>query len=129
MDKNQLFEDLGNRLKDENLSARELSQLITSSLPKLYENILGQDKSYVIKRSGMLEEYQCEKFQSSLARASDETNQPLGSGELNVLCSEVSRQAAQMGTVIYTWQLRDLILEILYKNKYYEVYKSYKNAR
>lgn len=128
MDKNELYLELVNHLKEKKLSPRELSQLVTSSLPRLYESVLGQDKRYVIKRSGNLEKYQCEKFTASLERASDETNQPLGSGELKILCTEVSKRADKLGSIFYTWQLRDIILETLYKNKYHDVYRRYKKG-
>lgn len=128
MNQSKLFSDLTKQLKEKNLSAVELSELITSSLPKLYEYVLGEDKSYVIKRNGLLEEYKPSKFSASLARASDESKQPLGSGELRVLCNEISRGVDKFGKIFYTWQLRNLILEILYKHKYYEIYSSYKNG-
>lgn len=129
MDKNELFLDLAMRLKEKNLSPKELSQWITSSLPRLYELVLADGQSYVIKRSGVLEPYLSEKFKTSLINASDETQHPLGGGELKVLCTEISKKAEELGKIFYTWQLREIILESLYKNKYYDVYNSYEKGR
>ncbi len=129
MESNLLFKDLVENLREKKLSARELSRLVTGSLPGLYEEVLGDGTSYVIKRNGLLEEFNCDKLQASLARASDEAKSPLASAELRIFCEDVKKEADRLGRIFYTWQLRDLILEKLYKNKYYDISKSFRAGR
>lgn len=129
MESNLLFKDLVENLREKKLSARELSRLVTGSLPGLYEEVLGDGTSYVIKRNGLLEEFNCDKLQASLASASDEAKSPLASGELRVFCEDVRKAAFEQARVVYTWQLKELVLEKLYKNKYYSIYESFHEGR
>lgn len=129
MEKDQLFEELIKELKKRKLSAPELGKFITHSLPRLYEEVLSDNRSYVIKRDGRLEEFDCDKLESSLASASDEARHPLASSELKIFCEDVKKETYGKARVVHTWQLRDTILEKLYKNKYYEIYKIYNLGR
>lgn len=126
MENKELFIDLVNKLRTLNLSPEELSKRITKALPLLYEEVLRDGRVYVIKRSGLLEEFVPRKLKNSLARASDDSKNPLGEAELNLIADEVCKKAIEKGKVFYSRNLRDLVLELLYKYKYYGVYTAYK---
>ena len=126
MENKELFIDLVKKLRTLNLSPEELSKRITKALPLLYEEVLRDGRVYVIKRSGLLEEFVPRKLKNSLARASDDSKNPLGEAELNLIADEVCKKAIEKGKVFYSRNLRDLVLELLYKYKYYGVYTAYK---
>ncbi len=126
MENKELFIDLVKKLRTLNLSPEELSKRITKALPLLYEEVLRDGRVYVIKRSGLLEEFVPRKLKNSLARASDDSQNPLGEAELNLIADEVCKKAIEKGKVFYSRNLRDLVLELLYKYKYYGVYTAYK---
>lgn len=126
MENKVLFTDLVEKLRKLNLSPEELSKRITKALPLLYEEVLQDNKLYVIKRSGLLEEFIPRKLKNSMARASDDCRGPLGEGDLNMISEEVMKRALANGKIFYSRTLRDLVLELLYKYKYYQVYECYK---
>ena len=126
MENKELFTDLIEQLRKLNLSPEELSKRVTKALPLLYEEVLQDNKLYVIKRSGLLEEFIPRKLKNSMARASDDCRGPLGEAELNMLSAEVTKRVLEQGKIFYSRSLRDLVLELLYKYKHYQVYECYK---
>ncbi|NLY73163.1 MAG: hypothetical protein GX079_05675 [Tissierellia bacterium] len=123
-----LFKEAVDKLSKENLSPQEMSRIVSSSLPKIYEEVLRDGNYYVIKRNGILEKFDCQKIETSLARASDDIGQPLGSRELKIFCEDVKKEATKDRRILYSWQLRDLLMEKLYKDKYYDILKNYKKG-
>lgn len=123
-----LFKEAVDKLREENLSPKEMSRLVSSSLPKIYEEVLTDGNYYVIKKNGLLEKFDCQKIETSLARASDDIGKPFGARELKLFCEDVKKEATKDRRVLYSWQLRDLLIEKLYKEKHYDILKSYRKG-
>lgn len=80
------------------------------------------------KRNGQLEPYRSSKITAAMAKAFDSLQVPIGDDELNVLTQKVEELFAEdkaKGYTLKVERIQDLVEQVLMKEGYYDVAKSY----
>ena len=86
----------------------------------------GDDKVYVIKRSGNLEEYIPEKIATSIKNAADRNDKQLNSSDVKILIKDVEKSMKEMNRKVFrTDEIKEYVKNALVSEGYSQIYDSY----
>lgn len=86
----------------------------------------GDDKVYVIKRSGNLEEYIPEKIARSIKNAADRNDKQLNSSDVKILIKDVEKSMKEMNRKVFrTEEIKEYVKNALVSEGYSQIYDSY----
>ena len=86
----------------------------------------GDDKVYVIKRSGNLEEYIPEKIARSIKNAADRNDKQLNSSDVKILIKDVEKSMKEMNRKVFrTDEIKEYVKNALVSEGYSQIYDSY----
>ena len=86
----------------------------------------GDDKVYVIKRSGNLEEYIPEKIARSIKNAADRNDKQLNSSDVKILIKDVEKSMKEMNRKVFrTDEIKEYVKNALVSEGYIQIYDSY----
>lgn len=84
------------------------------------------DKAYVIKRSGNLEEYTEDKIRRSIKNAADNKNQHLNTSDLDIIMDDVSDHMKEEGRKVFkTDEIKYYVKNALKNEGYSQIHDSY----
>lgn len=86
----------------------------------------GDDKVYVIKRSGNLEEYIPEKIARSIKNAADRNGKQITSSDVEILIKDVEKSMKEMNRKVFrTDEIKEYVKNALVSEGYSQIYDSY----
>ena len=86
----------------------------------------GDDKVYVIKRSGNLEEYIPEKIARSIKNAADRNAKQINSSDVEILIKDVEKSMQEMDRKVFrTDEIKEFVKNALVSEGYSQIYDSY----
>lgn len=105
--------------------AREIDKLkievVRDFLKKSDDN-----KVYVIKRSGNLEEYNADKVTRSIKNAADRNDKQLNSSDVEILIEDVEKSMQEMDRKVFrTDEIKEYVKNALVSEGYSQIYDSY----
>lgn len=105
--------------------AREIDKLkievVRDFLKKSDDN-----KVYVIKRSGNLEEYNADKVTRSIKNAADRNNKQLNSSDIEILIEDIEKSMQEMDRKVFrTDEIKEYVKNALVSEGYSQIYDSY----
>ena len=105
--------------------AREIDKLkievVRDFLKKSDDN-----KVYVIKRSGNLEEYNSDKVMRSIKNAADRNNKQLNSSDIEILIEDIEKSMQEMDRKVFrTDEIKEYVKNALVSEGYSQIYDSY----
>ena len=84
------------------------------------------DKVYVIKRSGNLEEYKKEKITRSIKNAADSNGKQLNSSDVGILMQDVEKSMKTLNRKVFrTDEIKEFVKNALLSEGYSQIYDSY----
>lgn len=84
------------------------------------------DKVYVIKRSGNLEEYTRDKIVRSIKNAADRNKQQLNSSDVNIIMDDVEDSMKDLNRKVFkTSEVKQFVKTALKEEGYSQIYDSY----
>lgn len=84
------------------------------------------DKIYVIKRSGNLEEYIPEKIARSIKNAADRNGKQITSSDVEILIKDIEKSMKEMNRKVFrTDEIKEFVKEALVSEGYSQIYDSY----
>ncbi|MDD7305321.1 MAG: ATP cone domain-containing protein [Peptoniphilaceae bacterium] len=112
--------------KEKNLSPSEISKDLEGIKLKVLDDIVDDDKEYVIKKSGQLEEYKDYKIMKSIENAAHDAQIQLNSSDINIISSSILKRMKAIERNVYpTSELKSFVEEALKKDGYIKVLKAY----
>lgn len=105
--------------------AREIDKLkievVRDFLKKSDDN-----KVYVIKRSGNLEEYNADKVTRSIKNAADRNDKQLNSSDIEILIEDIEKSMQEMDRKVFrTDEIKEYVKNALVSEGYSQIYDSY----
>lgn len=86
----------------------------------------GDDKVYVIKRSGNLEEYIPDKIARSIKNAADSNNKQITSSDVKILIEDIEKSMKDLNRKVFrTAEIKEFVKEALVNEGYSQIYDSY----
>ncbi len=86
----------------------------------------GDDKVYVIKRSGNLEEYIPEKIARSIKNAADRNGKQITSSDVEILIKDIEKSMKEMNRKVFrTDEIKEYVKNALVSEGYSQIYDSY----
>lgn len=86
----------------------------------------GDDKVYVIKRSGNLEEYIPEKIARSIKNAADRNGKQITSSDVEILIKDIEKSMKALNRKVFrTDEIKEFVKEALVSEGYSQIYDSY----
>lgn len=86
----------------------------------------GDDKVYVIKRSGNLEEYIPEKIARSIKNAADRNGKQITSSDVEILIKDIEKSMKEMDRKVFrTDEIKEYVKNALVSEGYSQIYDSY----
>lgn len=86
----------------------------------------GDDKVYVIKRSGNLEEYIPEKIARSIKNAADRNGKQITSSDVEILIKDIEKSMKALNRKVFrTDEIKKFVKEALVSEGYSQIYDSY----
>lgn len=86
----------------------------------------GDDKVYVIKRSGNLEEYIPDKIARSIKNAADSNNKQITSSDVDILIEDIEKSMKDLNRKVFrTDEIKEFVKEALVSEGYSQIYDSY----
>ncbi len=84
------------------------------------------DKVYVIKRSGNLEEYTRDKIVRSIKNAADRNKQQLNSSDVNIIMDDVEDSMKDLNRKVFkTSEVKQFVKTVLKEEGYSQIHDSY----
>lgn len=84
------------------------------------------DKAYVIKKSGNLEEYTEDKIRRSIKNAADSNKQHLNTSDLDIIMDDVSGHMKEEGRKVFkTDEIKYFVKNALKSEGYSQIHDSY----
>lgn len=86
----------------------------------------GDNKVYVIKRSGNLEEYIPDKIARSIKNAADSNNKQITSSDVDILIEDIEKSMKDLNRKVFrTDEIKEFVKEALVSEGYSQIYDSY----
>lgn len=112
--------------KEKNLSPSEISKELEGIKLKVLDAVVADDKEYVIKKSGRLEEYQDYKIIQSIKNAAREADMQLNTSDINIISSSILKRMKAIERNVYpTSELKGFVEDALKKDGYIKILKAY----
>ena len=116
-------------LKDKNYNIDQLSDEIDKLKIDVIKNYLdnsSSDKTFVIKRSGNIEEYSLDKIIRSIKNAADENKQQLNTSDIDILIKDVEKSMKERNRKVFrTDEIKEYVKNALVNEGYSQIYDSY----
>lgn len=116
-------------LKDKNYNIDQLSDEIDKLKIDVIKNYLdnsSSDKTFVIKRSGNIEEYSFDKLVRSIKNAADENKQQLNTSDIDILIEDVEKSMKERNRKVFrTDEIKEYVKNALVNEGYSQIYDSY----
>lgn len=116
-------------LKDKNYNIDQLSDEIDKLKIDVIKNYLdnsSSDKTFVIKRSGNIEEYSFDKLVRSIKNAADENKQQLNTSDIDILINDVEKSMKERNRKVFrTDEIKEYVKNALVNEGYSQIYDSY----
>lgn len=116
-------------LKDKNYNIDQLSDEIDKLKIDVIKNYLdnsSSDKTFVIKRSGNIEEYSFDKLIRSIKNAADENKQQLNTSDIDILIEDVEKSMKERNRKVFrTDEIKEYVKNALVNEGYSQIYDSY----
>ena len=116
-------------LKDKNYNIDQLSDEIDKLKIDVIKNYLensSSDKTFVIKRSGNIEEYSFDKLIRSIKNAADENKQQLNTSDIEILIKDVEKSMKERNRKVFrTDEIKEYVKNALVNEGYSQIYDSY----
>jgi transcriptional regulator NrdR family protein len=112
--------------KERNLSPSEISKELEGIKLRVLDAVVPDEKEFVIKKSGQLEEYQDYKIIQSIKNAAHEAEIELNTSDINIISSSILKRMKAIERNVYpTAELKDFVEDALKKDGYIKVLKAY----
>lgn len=112
--------------KERNLSPNEISKELEGIKLRVLDAVVPDEKEFVIKKSGQLEEYQDYKIIQSIKNAAHEAEIELNTSDINIISSSILKRMKAIERNVYpTAELKDFVEDALKKDGYIKVLKAY----
>lgn len=116
-------------LKDKNYNIDQLSDEMDKLKIDVIKNYLdnsSSDKTFVIKRSGNIEEYSFDKLIRSIKNAADENKQQLNTSDIEILIEDVEKSMKERNRKVFrTDEIKEYVKNALVNEGYSQIYDSY----
>lgn len=116
-------------LKDKNYNIDQLSDEMDKLKIDVIKNYLdnsSSDKTFVIKRSGNIEEYSFDKLIRSIKNAADENKQQLNTSDIDILIKDVEKSMKERNRKVFrTDEIKEYVKNALVNEGYSQIYDSY----
>lgn len=117
--------------KDKDLKLNEIVTEIDNLKIDVVRHFLensDDDKVYVIKRSGNLEEYNQDKILRSIKNAADQNGQQLNTSDLEIIMDDVTDNMKEQGRKVFrTYEIKDFVKKALINEGYSRIYDSFQS--
>ncbi|MDD7463652.1 MAG: ATP cone domain-containing protein [Anaerococcus sp.] len=112
--------------KERNLRPSEISKELEGIKLRVLDAVVPDEKEFVIKKSGQLEEYQDYKIIQSIKNAAHEAEIELNTSDINIISSSILKRMKAIERNVYpTAELKDFVEDALKKDGYIKVLKAY----
>ena len=116
-------------LKDKNYNIDQLSDEMDKLKIDVIKNYLdnsASEKTFVIKRSGNIEEYSFDKLIRSIKNAADENKQQLNTSDIEILIKDVEKSVKERNRKVFrTDEIKEYVKNALVNEGYSQIYDSY----
>lgn len=116
-------------LKDKNYNIDQLAEEMDKLKIDVIKNYLDNstsDKTFVIKRSGNIEEYSFDKLIRSIKNAADENKQQLNTSDIDILIKDVEKSMKERNRKVFrTDEIKEYVKNALVNEGYSQIYDSY----
>lgn len=112
--------------KERKLDPSEISKELECIKLKVLDEIVEDNKEFVIKKSGRLEEYSEEKLLQSIKNASKEASIQLNSSDIYIISSSILKRMKSITRNVYpTSELKQFVIESLKEDGYIKILEAY----
>lgn len=112
--------------KEKNLSPSEISKELEGIKLRVLDAVVPDEKEFVIKKSGQLEEYQDYKIIQSIKNAAHDSDIQLTTSDINIISSSILKRMKAIKRNVYpTSELKGFVEDALKKDGYIKVLKAY----
>ncbi|MGO3017624.1 MAG: ATP cone domain-containing protein [Anaerococcus sp.] len=112
--------------KEKNLTPSEISKELEGIKLKVLDAVVPDEKEYVIKKSGHLEEYQAGKILQSIKNAARDADMQLNTSDINIISGSILKRMKAIERNVYpTSELKEFVEDALKKDGYKQVLKAY----
>ena len=112
--------------KEKNLTPSEISKELEGIKLKVLDAVVPDEKEYVIKKSGHLEEYQAGKILQSIKNAARDADMQLNTSDINIISGSILKRMKAIERNVYpTSELKEFVEDALKKDGYQQVLKAY----
>jgi len=127
INKKQLIDYILNYIKENNVSIEKIPSMIDELQLELLRVLsIKENKIYVLKKSGEIQQFDIEKLKYSIVNASDEIEQPLNSSDANYIVNKIIEKFKNDGiNIIKTINIRSMVIKELVNIGYSEVAHCY----
>lgn len=116
-------------LKDKNYNIDQISNEMDKLKIDVIKNYLDNsdsDKTFVIKRSGNMEEYSFDKLIRSIKNAAYENNQQLNTSDIEILIKDVEKSMKERNRKVFrTDEIKEYVKNAMVNEGYSQIYDSY----
>jgi len=116
-------------LEDQGYGINEIAAEIDNLKVEVIRDFLKKsddDKIYVIKRSGNLEEYKKEKITRSIKNAADRNGKQITSSDVGILMQDVEKSMKTLNRKVFrTDEIKEFVKNALLSEGYSQIYDSY----
>lgn len=111
---------------DKNLSPSEISQELEGIKLTVLDEILNDNREYVIKKSGVLEEYKADKLLQSIKNAAKDASIQLSTSDIKIISNSVLKRMQSIKRNVYpTSEIKDYVIDSLKNDGYKKVLDAY----
>lgn len=112
--------------KEKNLTPSEISKELEGIKLRVLDAVVPDDKEFVIKKSGHLEEYHDYKIIQSIKNAAHDADMELTASDINIISASILKRMKAIERNVYpTSELKGFVEDALKKDGYIKVLKAY----
>lgn len=112
--------------KEKNLDINDISNTLEKVRLEVLDELLDDDKEYVIKKSGRIEEYIPDKILISIKNAAKDANIFLNASDIKIISSSILKKMQSIPRNVYpTREIKDYVIKVLKEDGYNKLAKEY----
>ncbi|MDO5017669.1 MAG: ATP cone domain-containing protein [Lagierella massiliensis] len=112
--------------KDNKVDPNEVSSVLEDLKINVLDDMYGDEGEWVLKKLGKVESFDKEKIFNSIAQTSDEANDCMTQGDIDLIVNEVLKKMKSIKRNVYpTKEIRQYVKEALKNNNYNKVLDKY----
>lgn len=112
--------------EEKELTPSELSKELEGIKLKVLDQIVEDEKEYVIKKSGRLQEYDPDKILKSIRNAARDSEVILNTSDMKILSDSILNRMQSIERNVYpTSEIKEYVIDALKKDGYTKVLEAY----